>query len=191
MKEYLQARFREYFKDAKAIDVSFLDDQEKTVVDVTLAVSAGPMMLTFVCEAGSDDDCFIFEDINDGRIITVPFRGSQWDQPLWRTERFNDEERKLMLSMMTEEIRDSAEAFAEEVLDAEPLVDLIAYADEDAGTTHDMLKAILDHNAGMDDYKSGEHEDHVSHAAFMERHGLVDSVGDVTPLGREYIERFG
>ena len=199
--EYIQARFREYYPQAAEIRVS-LDVTETWSVHIVQPFADNDNLKDYpdqhwIYQVGSEDERLTFTRDQHSPdfdhfmdIITLPFKPDPVE-PAWRREPFTDEDRKLMLIVMTEEIRDSAKAFAEEVLDAEPLVDLVAYADEDPGTTHDMLKAIIDHNAGMDDYRSGEHEDHVSHAAFMDRMGLVDSVGDVTPLGRQYIERFG
>lgn len=73
IEQYLEARFREYFRDATAINVhEACEDDEETVVFVILPSGT---KLKFVCEPGSDDDCFEFcEDADPhGRIFTIPF----------------------------------------------------------------------------------------------------------------------
>lgn len=76
--KYLETRFREYFRDA--LDINVGQDDELTLVDVTLPNSLE--ILHFVCEPGSDDDCFVFIDyrgqdhddaIEPSQVITIPF----------------------------------------------------------------------------------------------------------------------
>lgn len=114
--------------------------------------------------------------------------------PLWQLLPFTEEERKGMVLMMEEEIRDSVNEIALETLNEmghEDHMELIAYGDDDPGTTAELLAAILDMNAGMDDYRSGDHEDHVKRAEYMTRMGLVDEEDRVTPMGRKYVEAYG
>lgn len=113
---------------------------------------------------------------------------------LWRKMPFTEEERKGIVLLMEEEILDSANEIAIETLDEmgkEYLMELIAYGDDDPGTTAELIAAIVDFNAGMEDYRSGDHEDHVKRAEYMTRMGLVDEEDRVTPLGRKYMEAYG
>lgn len=185
-KEYLEAQFRRYFRDATAVEAILATEDDETT---TVLVTQGFNTTKWVCEPGSDDDFFVFNEVTYGEaMITVPFEAEPVE-PLWRTGMFTDAERRDMVIMMEEEVRGSLNEYATEILDDHELVDLIAYVDDDPEETVDMLKAIIDCNAGMDDYESGEHESHVTQASFMRRFKLVDSVGDVTPLGREYMGR--
>ncbi len=116
--------------------------------------------------------------------------------PLWQTLPFTEEEKESMIVMMEEEIRDSLRLVAMETLDSmggddNDLMELIAYGDDDPGDTAELLHALVDFNASMDDYRSGDHEDHVKRAEYMTRMGLVDEEDRVTPLGRKYMETYG
>lgn len=66
--EYLEAEFRRYFPDATEIDVSFNDDE---TIDVDV-LFVHPIHSMFSMEIGSDDDYFIFTNVETGAIITVP-----------------------------------------------------------------------------------------------------------------------
>lgn len=197
--EYVQARFREYYPAAGEIKVNFDEDHEVWTVNVIRPFSDNSMMDSYPdqewrFEVSSDDERFVFVRDPDSvfdwgpDIITIPFPPEP-TLPIWNTDRFTDEEKDRMVISMMEEIEGSSKHIAHEQLDCEEEVELIMLADDDPGTTVDLLKAIIDCNAGMEDYESGEHEDHVRRAEFMRRQGLVDSVGDVTPLGLEFIER--
>lgn len=118
------------------------------------------------------------------------------ETPLWQTLPFTKEEKEAMILMMEEEIRDSLRDVAIETLDSiggddDDLMELIAYGDDDPGDTAELLHAIVDFNASMDDYRSGEHAEHVKIAEYMSRMGLVDEEDRITPLGRRYMETYG
>ena len=72
IEQYLEAEFLRYFPDASINVNEACEDDEETIVFVTLP--SGPT-IKFVCEPGSDDDWFEFcEDADPhGIIITIPF----------------------------------------------------------------------------------------------------------------------
>ena len=116
--------------------------------------------------------------------------------PLWQTLPFTKEEKEAMILMMEEEIRDSLRDVAIETLDSmggddEDLMELIAYGDYDPGDTAELLHAMADFTASMDDYRSGEHPKHAKIAEYMTRMGLVDDEDRITALGRKYMEAYG
>lgn len=69
--EYIEARFREYFRDASAIAVE-LNDDETITVSILYANDPEHLLTTnWLCEIGSDDDWYVFESLT-GSIITLP-----------------------------------------------------------------------------------------------------------------------
>jgi len=66
LETYLDEAFSRYFPSATTI-IEFIADEEATVVHVT----SDNVTTTWRCEAGSDDDWFLFE--SNGSVITVPF----------------------------------------------------------------------------------------------------------------------
>lgn len=116
--------------------------------------------------------------------------------PLWQTLPFTQEEKASMVLLMEEEIRDSLREVAIETLDSMgsdegDLMELISYGDDDPGDTAELLHAMADFTASMDDYRSGEHPEHAKIAEYMTRMGLVDDEDRITPLGRSYMETYG
>lgn len=109
----------------------------------------------------------------------------------WEAEPFTEEDRKLMLELMVEEVRGSIYDIAREKLsEITEMTELIAYADPDSTTTAELLEALRDQSACMDDFMSGEFDHHVESAIFMSRLGLVDGGGELTELGRKYLEDY-
>lgn len=77
MREYLETRFHEYFRDATFITINPSDENDEwTRVEVTVPhpnLTDG-FTYFFSCDPESDDDCFVFDE-TDGqfRTITIPF----------------------------------------------------------------------------------------------------------------------
>lgn len=78
--EYIESRFREYFRDASAINASIDNDCE--TIDVRIIGpddGNGPTYLGhYVCEIGSDDDWYMFTD-STMDIITLPLMADALD----------------------------------------------------------------------------------------------------------------
>ncbi len=71
IEQYLEARFLEYFPDASISIIEADDDDETTTVIVSLPSGT---QWKYVCEPGSDDDYFSFNEVSQGfSLITVPF----------------------------------------------------------------------------------------------------------------------
>lgn len=77
IREYLETRFREYFRDATFIAIQ-PSDEDCEATEVTITVPHPQLKdgfdYVFVCSPGSDDDFFLFEEF-DGQFpnLTIPF----------------------------------------------------------------------------------------------------------------------
>lgn len=71
--EYIESRFREYFRDAADVTVDIDNEFETIHVHVTLPTDTADhfRLRSWVCEIGSDDDWYVFTD-STGSIITLP-----------------------------------------------------------------------------------------------------------------------
>lgn len=111
--------------------------------------------------------------------------------PLWRTDPFTEEDRANMLDMVMEEVRDSVKSFAEDSLDdITDIAELVSYADMDPQVTAELLNYIFIDHCCIEDYESGEHQQHVDAAAFMRRMGLVNAEGSLTEVGHRYLQEY-
>lgn len=104
--------------------------------------------------------------------------------------RFTEADKKQMLDLKEEEVRDCLREVAHDMLMDEELVELIGYCDDDCDQTAKLLVAIHDGDCCIMDFESGEHEEHETAAAFMRRMQLVDEAGEITDLGKEYMGRW-
>lgn len=96
-----------------------------------------------------------------------------------------------MIELKSDEIRDCIRDYARQELDGESLMDLMAYIDPDIEVTVQLLQAIRDGHACMDDYESGEFGHHATSATHMKRFKLVDESGDkLTEFGEQYLGEY-
>lgn len=136
----------------------------------------------------SQPDCTELTLIDELKKI---FEAQELTEPLWRKEPFTDEDRKNMLDMMMEEVRDSVKSFAEDSLDQiTDIAELVSYADMDPQVTAELLNYIFIDHCCIEDYESGEHQQHVDAAAFMRRMGLVNVEGSLTEVGHRYLQEY-
>lgn len=125
-----------------------------------------------------------------GLYHRVAESGLSASDPLWRSAMFTAEEQDNMVTAAEEEIRDCLKDMAQQQLDGEELVDLIAYLDADTEVLADCLQAIKDGKASLEDYQSGEHADHMEAYHTMKRFHMVDPGNRLSKFGQEVLDRY-
>lgn len=166
---------------------SLTDEQGELIHKITRCLAcAGDLteLLGTMTQAESD----LIHRIMDA---TQPHGPLAWDDP-----RFTEEDRNLMVICVEEEIRDCTKDLAFEQLAGEDLVDLIAYADPDPDGTAQTIEHL---GNPEETYVNGEFlrglpddgDDYPNRLDYAKRMGLInDDETELTPLGREYVEKF-
>lgn len=153
-------------------------DQEQ--IDYQFTVIAHPADVRYFEEVEAPYEFTLFADAEREPIL-----------PVWRSALFTDAERTEMLNEKRSEIADCERDFAERELDQDRLIDLMPYVDPDTEVTADLLNAIKEGHACMDDYESGEFGHHATSATHMKRFRLVTPDGcKLTSFGEAYLREY-
>ena len=74
--EYIKAEMLRYFPDAAEITVIDDDPDLPETIGVHIMRPSGKPdhfnLASYVCEIGSDDDCYVFEAVGTQAVLTVP-----------------------------------------------------------------------------------------------------------------------